>query len=78
MRPEPFSTLELARRHRKAWEALPECYQADDCLEFYEVAEILFAKPKPEEIPILGDWECFFRPHDGRWVDNETGRPVDE
>lgn len=73
----PMSTLQLSHAYPEAWEALPECYRSDSCLEFYRMFDILFCKPTPEELPILGEWECYYSDRMRAWVDTKTGRPID-
>ena len=54
---------ELEEQFPDAFSALPEPYQADSCLEFFLSSAgggTVFAKPKPEEIPVLGDWIAFY------------------
>lgn len=74
----PMTTLELMASHPTEWEALPQVYRDDDCLEFYEFYGILFCRPTSEEITILGGWECFYSTSDKVWKDTKTGRPISD
>jgi hypothetical protein len=61
-----MNTLQLAKAHPEAFAALPECYQADDCLLFWQDREgFLYATPKVHQVFALGDWEAVFI--NGRW-----------
>jgi len=72
----PMTTLDLASVNREAWQALPQVYRDDDCLEFYQFFDVFFCMPKPEELPILGQWECFYSKHEKVWKDTTSGRPI--
>ena len=54
---------ELETKHPDAFGALPECYQVDDCLEFWEQEQglVIFARPKMSELHALGNWCCYYR-----------------
>ena len=68
-----MNTRELAQEHPKAFEALPECYQADDCLIFWtDHRNLLHCQPKGDQVSILGDWECIFY-NNGWWDIELTG-----
>lgn len=72
----PRSTLELAKTHPDAWEALPNPYREDECLEYFEHWGILFCRPKASEVQALGHWEAFFEPRSKQWRSTSTGKPV--
>lgn len=72
----PRSTLELATTHPEAFAALPEGYQADDCLDYYEHWGILFCRPKASQVQALGHWEAFYEPKSKQWRSTQTGKPV--
>ena len=62
------STLQFAKEQPKAFAALPEAYQADDCLEFLFIDNYIVAKPKQDQIPALGSWEVYWTDQD-HWLD---------
>ena len=55
-----MNEIELSRKHPRAFDALPEPYQNDSCLEFSDDNGILIAKPRPDQIGVLGDWTAVF------------------
>lgn len=67
-------TIQLAKDNPKAFAALPEAYQADDCLEFFmgRIKRIgrtfIMCRPKKDQESILGNWSCMFIPEQQRWV----------
>lgn len=50
-----------------AFEALPEPYKNDSCLEFYVEDGTLFAKPVKGQEYALGNEVWFFDLHDEQW-----------
>lgn len=63
-----MNTIELASKHPKAFDALPEPYQADSCLEFYESNGRVFARPCVDQLSILGNWTAMF--NGDHWTTN--------
>lgn len=70
-----FSTLEFAQECPAGFAALPEPYQADDCLEFWKVVEaryhhgfqlynkdIWFARPMSNQVSALGNFTARWDP----------------
>lgn len=55
----------LQENHPEAFNALPEPYQADSCLEFGTDEYGLWCAPIESERAVLGDWECVFE--HGQW-----------
>jgi hypothetical protein len=53
-----MNTLQLAHKNPKAFAALPEPYQADSCLTFYNRNGTLYCKPAHGQERILGKWRC--------------------
>lgn len=51
----------------EAFEALPECYQADHCLEFMTFGNLLLTFPAFEQVSALGEWTMCWHPADA-WV----------
>lgn len=64
-----YSTHEFARVNPKAFEALPEPYRADSCLEFYSRGEDWFCRPIAGEEGNLGVWDSIF--YRGKWREVE-------
>ena len=64
-RDNTLNVHELAVVFPHAYKALPECYQADDCLEFWIEQDILFAKPAPGQEKALGTWRAAYSA--GKW-----------
>lgn len=62
-----MNTKQLSKRYPMAFKSLPEPYQADDCIEFFEKDGTLFAKAGKGQETILGMWVAFF--DDGEWAD---------
>lgn len=63
-----MNTMELANRYPEAFQALPEPYQADSCLRFWEDDGTLYAEPLEDQVEILGDWRSRFVERMKRWV----------
>jgi hypothetical protein len=61
-----MNTKQLSKRYPMAFKSLPEPYQADDCIEFFEKDGTLYAKPSVGQA-FLGMWVAFF--DDGEWSD---------
>lgn len=61
------NTLELAEVYPSAFEALPEPYQADSCLLFWDEDGKVFTRPLDDQEHILGVWKCVFNPETKRW-----------
>lgn len=51
-----MNTLELARKHPEAFAALPEAYQADNCLTFDLIGGELYCWPGAGQQEALGVW----------------------
>jgi hypothetical protein len=63
-----MNTRELEKQYPEAFKALPECYQADDCLEFYvDLDGSLMAIGKPGQEDILGELGWSFNPDTNQW-----------
>lgn len=63
-----FGNKELAERYPLAFKALPEAYQGDSCLEFYEdVNGHLIATATDDQKTILGDDEWLWMPLSMTW-----------
>jgi hypothetical protein len=61
-------TLELARTHPRAFEALPEPYQADDCLIFYTDGGTLCCIPDMQNEEVLGSWKARYHADVNEWL----------
>lgn len=49
----------LQENHPEAFEALPEPYKADSCLEFCtNMHGSVFSRPVGNQVEVLGDWIC--------------------
>ncbi len=62
------STIEFAKEYPQAFNALPEPYQADDCLEYQINGKHIYCYPKLDQEPILGDWLCIYDSFENRWL----------
>lgn len=49
------STIEFSKKHPTAFSALPECYQNDNVLDYYETETGLYAQAKPDQIEAIGE-----------------------
>ncbi len=63
-----MTTLEFSEVCPEAFARLPEAYQADSVLFFYEENGFWFCEPEKEEIPILGKWVCYYETEENRWI----------
>lgn len=63
-----MNTLELAKSHPEAFAALPDPYQADDCLVFELEDGKLLAYPKQDQIFALGHWVAYYNTSAQEWV----------
>lgn len=63
-----FDIYTLAQKCPKAFLALPECYQGDNCLEFEAIDDKLIARPKKDQEEFLGQWEAVFK--DDTWINS--------
>lgn len=68
-----MNTRELAQAHPEAFAALPECYQSDDCLHFWEgpggAGEGgLYCCPATGQQEVLGKWEAGYNFIRGEWI----------
>lgn len=60
---------ELQRRFPFAYRALPEPYQNDSCLEFYEdINGNLIARAKEDQSAVLGEGEWMWLPLSMTWA----------
>lgn len=61
--------------HFEAFKALPECYQADSCLEFWIDEHDFYLKcgPKPNQQFALGYWIAYYDPVNRCWLDELQG-----
>jgi len=57
----------LYKHHIVAFAALPECYQADNCLIFYWENNRLYAEPKADQGQALGEWRANYNPTTDSW-----------
>lgn len=55
-----MTTLELYGYNSEAYDALPDPYREDDCLEFFEIDGCLMCQPAEGQEVILGDWVAIF------------------
>ena len=67
-----MNTRELEKEYPAAFKALPECYQADDCLEFFIDHDWLMAVPKPGQESVLGELEWWFDSDSNQWEECEV------
>lgn len=74
------STLQFAQEYPAAFAALPEAYQADDCLEFlidryktFNGSEI-YCQPKEDQIAVVGHWVSFYDKESQEWFADGCGR----
>jgi len=64
-----MNTLQLAKENPKAFTALPEPYQADDCLLFFTGEDNkLHCVPNMENEIVLGCWEAVYEADLHEWV----------
>jgi hypothetical protein len=74
-----MNTLQVASAWPKAFDALPECYKADDCLYFWEETKrniryprytmtVLYARPADGQEYALGNWVMQFDYDNRSWV----------
>lgn len=60
---------ELVIFHPKAFEALPEPYQSDSCLVFWEDSDgALWCAPTDDQEVVLGKWESIYNPTTRDWA----------
>lgn len=62
-----FSTTDISEVNPAAFSALPAAYQADSCLIFWSADNILFCRPKDDDVFALGSWTCFYNKELDRW-----------
>lgn len=62
-----MNTLDLSRKNRKAYDALPEPYRNDDCLEFFYKDGELYAQPADGQSH-LGEWSAKFDAKQNKWL----------
>lgn len=55
-----MNTRELSAQYPDAFSALPEPYQADDCLYFWFDGGDLYCRPAEGQENVLGNWEAVF------------------
>lgn len=63
-----MNTLQLAKANPEAFSALPEPYQADDCLLFFTKEDKLHCVPNMENQWALGCWEAVYDADLHEWV----------
>jgi hypothetical protein len=73
-----MNTLQLQTKHSEAFQALPEPYRNDNCLEFFVWEKTLYAKPAKGQVEVLGNWVCYFDKDLGDWIDAKTGKAVSQ
>ncbi len=61
------NVLELAEVYPSAFDALPDCYQADSCLLFWDDGDKVFTRPLDDQEDILGVWMNVFDPQLKKW-----------
>ncbi len=61
------STIQFGKKYPEAFNALPEPYQADDCLEYQIISGLILCYPKSDQEIALGNWVAFFRPKNRTW-----------
>ena len=66
----------VALMYPEAFEALPEPYQNDSCLEFFLDSDYLHCQPKHDQLAILGQWSCYYDPELQSWCNTKNGEPV--
>lgn len=65
----PITQTELLVSFPEAFNALPESYQSDSCLDFYfDCNKNLCCGPKREEVPVLGEWEAVYCTNEKTWM----------
>ena len=62
-----MNTMELCTKNPNAYEALPEAYQGDDCLYFYEDKGMLFCRPAEGQEGALGQWVAKYSESEKCW-----------
>lgn len=72
-----MNTRQLAEECPYAYAALPECYQADDCLFFWEEGNTLYAKPAVGQEQALGVWVMEYDTPNYTWVPRTHKPPRD-
>jgi len=66
----------FAEQYPDAFDALPECYQADSCLRFWVENNQFYSAPLESEEYCLGIWVSIFEPEHG-WIDySHNGKVV--
>jgi hypothetical protein len=73
---DTISMHDMARYWSEAYDCLPECYQADNCLDVWVEDGTLYIAPKKEEEPIIGVWTCYWDMGLEAWCDSTTCEPV--
>lgn len=69
------STLQFAKEYPVAFAALPEAYQADDCLTYIinNNESAILAQPKQEQEFALGHWTAIYNATVNEWHDYVDG-----
>lgn len=67
-----MNTRQLEEKHSEAFEALPEAYRNDDCVEFFVWGKGLYAKPAKGQVPALGNWLAYFDKDLGEWKTSQS------
>ena len=63
-----MNLLELATQYPHAFQDLPEPYQNDDCLFFWEDGGTLYATPSPDQTSVLGSWQARYDDVGCQWT----------
>lgn len=69
-----MNTLELARQYPDAYEALPEPYQNDDCLEFSVKEGKIYCEPAKGQEEWLGSWVAEYSSQSPCWKVSRSHR----
>lgn len=64
-----YDTRWVEKELPMAFAALPECYQADDCLNFWFDDDcVLRCAPKKDQEFAVGNWTAYFDYDRGTWM----------
>jgi len=58
----------LEEKEPKAFAALPEAYQNDNCLSFRRNGNGLYCWPQPNQVTALRNWTHVFNDETAKWV----------
>ena len=62
-----YSTHEFSKAHPDMFAALPEPYQNDSCLRFFQIKDGWCCSPEKDQEFALGVWEAMFNTKTKTW-----------